>query len=290
VLIAGETGTGKELIARAIHRRSNRRDKLMITVNCAALPEGLVESEIFGHEKGAFTGAVQRRIGRFELADGGTLFLDEVGELPLATQATLLRVLQEQEFERVGGSHTVRVNVRVIAATNRDLNDEVQEGRFREDLLFRLNVFPLHVPPLRERKEDVPLLARHFIQLFTRRTNKRVTSISPGAMNLLQRYAWPGNVRELANTIERAMIVCDGSTLVEADFALVDTPLKPERNSDTFDDVAREHMLRTLNECSGVIEGPRGAAAKLGLKAATLRSRMKKLGVIRSSGGFEISA
>jgi formate hydrogenlyase transcriptional activator len=286
VLVIGETGTGKELIARAIHRNSSRRDRIMITVNCAALPEGLVESEIFGHEKGAFTGAVQRRMGRFELADGGTLFFDEVGELPLPTQATLLRVLQEQAFERVGGTHTVRVNVRVIAATNRDLAEEVGLGRFREDLLFRLNVFPLRVPPLRDRREDIPLLARHFVQLFARRTNKRVTSVSPKAMTILQRYAWPGNVRELANSIERAMIVCDGNTLTENDFALVETPVKPAHGGSTFDEVAREHFLRTLQECGGVIEGPRGAAARLGLKPATLRSRMKRLGLHRISGGF----
>jgi formate hydrogenlyase transcriptional activator len=289
VLIVGETGTGKELVARAIHRSSSRRDRIMITVNCAAMPEGLVESEIFGHEKGAFTGAMQRRLGRFELADGGTLFFDEVGELPLATQATLLRVLQEQAFERVGGSHTVKVNVRVIAATNRDLAVEVEQGRFREDLLFRLNVFPLHVPPLRDRKEDIPLLARHFIQQFARRTNKRVTSVSPSAMESLQHYAWPGNVRELANSIERAMIVCDGSTITQNDFALVDAPAKPAQSQGTFDEVAREHLMRTLQECNGVIEGPRGAAARLGLKPATLRSRMKKLGLQRMGGGFTVS-
>jgi PAS domain S-box-containing protein len=289
VLIFGETGTGKELIARAIHLNSSRRNKLMITVNCAALPEGLVESEIFGHEKGAFTGALQRRIGRFELADDGTIFLDEVGELPLATQAKLLRVLQEQEFERVGGSHIVKVNVRVIAATNRDLNAEVKQGRFREDLLFRLNVFPMQVPPLRERKEDIPHLARHFVGVFTRRTNKHVASINPGAMQMLQRYPWPGNVRELANTIERAMIVCDGNTLTEGDFSLVNMPEQHEQAGGTFDEIAREHLLRTLQDCSGVIEGPNGAATKLGLKPATLRSRLKKLGLNRTGGGFTLT-
>ncbi|MCC6397756.1 MAG: sigma 54-interacting transcriptional regulator, partial [Bacteroidetes bacterium] len=208
VLITGETGTGKELVARELHRLSNRNKSLLVTVNCAALPAGLVESELFGHEKGAFTGALQRRIGRFELADGGTVFLDEIGELPLSTQATLLRVLQEQSFERVGGSHAIRINTRVIAATNRDLDEEVVEGRFREDLLFRLKVFPLHVPPLRERTEEIPLLVEHFMRLFARRTNKRITAVDPKAMRVLMEYDWPGNVRELANVIEHALIVC----------------------------------------------------------------------------------
>ena len=286
VLISGETGTGKELVARAIHRLSQRRDALMVTVNCAALPSGLIESELFGHEKGAFTGALQRRIGRFELANGGTVFLDEVGELPLPAQATLLRVLQEQEFERVGGTQSIKVDVRVIAATNRDLRVEVQKGLFRDDLLFRLNVFPLIIPPLRERKEDIPLLVRHFISHFARRSNKQVSSISREAERLLTRYAWPGNVRELANVIERAMIVARGNTLTEEDFALPDLLPEEPTKAETFDDMARAHLLRALEESHGVIEGPNGAAARLGLKPATLRSRLKRLGISRTSGRF----
>jgi PAS domain S-box-containing protein len=286
VLIMGETGTGKELIAREIHRLSPRKDALLVTVNCAALPAGLVESELFGHEKGSFTGALQKRVGRFELANGGTVFLDEIGELPLPAQATLLRVLQEQTLERVGGSQAIGVNVRVIAATNRDLQDEVRKGRFREDLLFRLNVFPLPVPPLRERVEDIPLLARHFVQVFARRTNRHVTSIHPDALRALRSYRWPGNVRELANVIERAMIVCEGSGLEVSHFALVEAPRSGDTEVVRFDDVARRHVLQTLEECGGVIEGPEGAAAKLGLKPATLRSRLKKLGISRTRAGF----
>ena len=286
VLITGETGTGKELVARAIHSLSNRGKSMLVTVNCATLPAGLVESELFGHEKGAFTDALQKRVGRFELANGGTIFLDEIGELPLATQAKLLRVLQGQEFERVGGSHPIKINTRVIAATNRDLTEEVKAGRFREDLLFRLNVFPLHVPPLRERAEDIPKLVGHFIQQFSRRTNRHVTSVAPRAMHTLLRYPWPGNVRELANVIERAMIVSDGQTLEASQLALVKVSREPENSGTTFDEMARQHLLRTLEECGGVIEGPRGAAAVLGLKPATLRSRIKKLGLERTGGNF----
>ncbi|MBP1655685.1 MAG: domain S-box protein [Bacteroidetes bacterium] len=290
VLITGETGTGKELVARAIHNLSSRSKTMLVTVNCAALPEGLVESELFGHEKGSFTGALQKRTGRFELADGGTIFLDEIGELPMATQAKLLRVLQGEEFERVGGTHPVRINTRVIAATNRDLAAQVREGRFREDLLFRLNVFPLHVPPLRERPEEIPLLVEHFLRLFSRRTNKHVTSVDPKAMRKLMQYSWPGNVRELANVIERAMIVCDGQTLTESKLALVDVSRQTEAAGTSFDEMARQHLLRTLEECGGVIEGPRGAAAILGLKPATLRSRLRKLGIERVGGGFRYTS
>jgi PAS domain S-box-containing protein len=286
VLITGETGTGKELIAREIHRLSERNDALLVTVNCAALPSGLVESELFGHEKGSFTGAMQKRVGRFELADGGTVFLDEIGELPPSAQATLLRVLQEQTLERVGASRAIDVDVRVIAATNRDLQEEVQKGRFREDLLFRLNVFPLPVPPLRERVEDIPLLARHFVQLFARRTNRHIDSIHPEALRALRSYRWPGNVRELANVIERAMIVCEGSVLEVDHLALVDAPRSGDTEVVRFDEIARRHLLQTLDDCGGVIEGPAGAAAKLGLKPATLRSRLKKLGISRTRGGF----
>lgn len=288
VLISGETGTGKELVAREIHRLSARKDTLMVNVNCAALTAGLVESELFGHEKGAFTGAHQRRIGRFELADGGTVFLDEVEELPLAAQSTLLRVLQEQEFERVGGSQSVKVNVRVIAATNRNLAEEVISGRFRDDLLFRLNVFPLAVPPLRDRIEDIPLLVDHYVRLFARRTNKKVMAVSKKAMTALKSCSWPGNVRELANVIERAMIVCEGTALEESDLALVDMQRRKREHATTIDEVAREHILRVLEETGGVIEGPRGAAAKLGINPATLRSRLKKLGIGRTGGGFGI--
>jgi formate hydrogenlyase transcriptional activator len=286
VLINGETGTGKELIAREIHRQSGRRDAMLVTVNCAALPAGLVESELFGHEKGAFTGALAKRIGRFELADGGTVFLDEIGELPLPAQATLLRVLQEHTFERVGGTEAITVDVRVITATNRDLHEEVKKGTFREDLLFRLNVFPLRVPPLRERRDDVPALVAHFLRVFARRTNRNVTAIHPDALRALQAYSWPGNVRELANVIERAMIVCDANELEVPHLGLVEAPRTREVRSSRFDEIAREHVLRTLEECDGVIEGPSGAAARLGLKPATLRSRLKKLGIERGRSGF----
>jgi formate hydrogenlyase transcriptional activator len=286
VLVTGETGTGKEVVARAIHQASHRSGKLFVTVNCASLPEGLIETELFGHEKGAFTGAIQRHIGRFELADGGTVFLDEIGELPLTAQSRLLRVLQEQTFERVGGTQSVKVNVRVIAATNRNLAEEVRRGQFREDLLFRLNVFPLNVAPLRERKEDIIVLAEHFLKLFSRRTNKRVASISAEAQRNLLRYHWPGNVRELANIIERAMIVCEGNRLEASDLALVDIAQENTRAGDSFDDVARRHILDVLKECDGVIEASRGAASRLGIKPATLRSRMKKLGISRRSGSF----
>ncbi len=286
VLITGETGTGKELIAREIHRLSGRKDALLVTVNCAALPAGLVESELFGHEKGAFTGALAKRIGRFELADGGTVFLDEIGELPLPAQATLLRVLQEQTFERVGGTDAISVNVRVIAATNRDLKEQVKNGTFRDDLLFRLNVFPLRVPPLRERPDDVPLLARHFLSTFSRRTNRTITSIDPETVRALRGYSWPGNVRELANVVERAMIVCEGTTLEAGHLGLVEPARPREDLSASFDEVARRHLLQTLEECGGVIEGAGGAAARLGLKPATLRSRMKKLGITRGKAGF----
>lgn len=286
VLITGETGTGKELIAREIHRLSSRKSGLLVTVNCAALPAGLVESELFGHEKGAFTGALAKRIGRFELADGGTVFLDEIGELPLSAQATLLRVLQEQTFERVGGTEAITVDVRVIAATNRDLQEEVRRGTFRDDLLFRLNVFPLRVPPLRERAEDVPVLAQHFLSIFARRTNRDVRSIHPDAVRALTRYSWPGNVRELANAVERAMIVCEGSELQAGHLGLLRTARAPAVQFARFDEIARRHLLHTLDECEGVIEGPTGAAARLGLKPATLRSRLKKLGIERGRAGF----
>ena len=280
VLIQGETGTGKELIARAIHQRSRYRDRPLVKVNCATLPVGLVESELFGHEKGAFTGAVSRKIGRFELADGGTIFLDEISELPLELQAKLLRVLQEGEFERVGSSHTLTVNVRVIAATNRDLAMAVQTGSFRADLFYRLNVFPLTLPPLRERKDDIPLLVECFLARMTKKLGKALTGLSDDSMARVMRYAWPGNVRELQNVIERAAILARGP-FIEIDEALEqrlpsnDHPLPAA----SLEDVERAHILRVLADTNGIIEGPRGAARILGLHPNTLRFRLQKLGI-----------
>jgi len=286
VLLLGETGTGKELIARAIHNLSNRKSNPLIKVNCAALPSGLVESELFGHEKGAFTGASARKMGRFELADGGTLLMDEVGELPLDTQAKFLRVLQEQEFERVGGTQTLRVNVRIIAATNRSLEDAVGIGAFREDLFYRLNVFPMHVPSLRERLEDIPLLTSYFIGKFSQRMSKRIESVSEKGMNILTRYSWPGNVRELASVLERAIILCDGSELKETDLAVPTPEVASMTKTTRLEDIQREHILHVLKQSDGVIDGPRGAAAKLGVNPATLRSRLRKLGIKRSGSTF----
>jgi PAS domain S-box-containing protein len=306
VLIWGETGTGKELIARAIHARSPRRDKPLVKVNCAALSPGLVESELFGHERGAFTGAGDRRIGRFELADGGTIFLDEVGEIPPEIQVKLLRVLQEREFERAGGSHTLRVDVRVIAATNRDLPRAVAEGKFREDLFYRLNVFPLTVPALRDRGGDVALLAQFFLGRLAARIGRPITRIPEHALALLTRYAWPGNVRELENVIERAVILTRGSEL-EIDPAMLGlgpatdpAPARPASPAPeavapapapvapivgaagSLAEIERQHMLATLRDTGWRIEGPHGAAQRLGLHPNTLRSRMKKLGIRRS--------
>ena len=283
VLIQGETGTGKELIARAIHGRSRYRDRPLVKVNCATLPAGLVESELFGHEKGAFTGAVARQIGRFELADGGTMFLDEIGELPLELQAKLLRVLQEGEFERVGGARTITVNVRVIAATNRDLATAVQAGSFRADLFYRLNVFPLTLPPLRERKDDIPLLVACFLARMAQKLGKALTGLSDDAMARVMRYAWPGNVRELQNVLERAAILARGP-IVEIDEAL-EQRLSPSDHplpATSLQDVERAHILRVLAETNGIIEGPRGAARILDLHPNTLRFRLQKLGIKNS--------
>ncbi len=277
VLLLGETGTGKELVARAIHTLSGRSDRLLVKVNCAVFQSTVVESELFGHEKGAFTGATARRIGRFEFANGGSLLLDEVGELPPETQVKLLRVLQEREFERVGGSEPVKVDVRVIAATNRDLEEAVSAGTFRDDLYFRINVFPIRIPPLRERKEDIPLLAKHFLVVFTQRMNKRISKISTRAMNALMRYDWPGNVRELSSVIERAVILCNENEL--KDVAI--TPPKTRKAHGSLKAAEREHILAALKSCSGQIEGDMGAAARLGINPSTLRSRMKRLGIHR---------
>jgi PAS domain S-box-containing protein len=293
VLILGETGCGKELIARAIHNRSKRKDRPLVKVNCGAIPTGLVESELFGHMKGAFTGAVERRTGRFELADGGTLFLDEISELPLETQVKLLRVLQEHEFEPLGSSRTVRVNVRIIAASNRDLEKAVQEGRFRADLFYRLNVLPITLPSLRERHSDVPLLTAFFVDRFTRQLGKQITGISQESMDVLSRYTWPGNIRELQNVIERAVVLCTGRILRMGSDLLpiagqphdeAEVPLFGDKTSSgSLENVERAHILQVLSDTRWVIEGPRGAAKILNLHPNTLRSRMKKLGIERSS-------
>lgn len=279
VLITGETGTGKELVARAIHHLSSRRARALITVNCAALPTGLIESELFGHEKGAFTGAIARKKGRFELADGGTIFLDEVGELPLKTQAKLLRVLQEQEFERVGGSQTFRVDVRVIAATNRKLEDAVKRGAFRADLFYRLNIFPIHLPALRDRSDDIPLLTNYFTSKFSRRMGKKIDQVSRKVMDKLVGYQWPGNVRELANVLERAVILCDGGILQEDHLGISDQTPALEEGLSTLEEAERMHILRALEKTNWVVGGPSGAATLLGLNRTTLLARMKKLGI-----------
>jgi formate hydrogenlyase transcriptional activator len=276
VLITGETGTGKELIARAIHHASLRKDRPLVKVNCAALPAHLIESELFGHEKGAFTGAMARRIGRFELADGATVFLDEIGELPLELQPKLLRVLQDGEFERLGSSQTLKVDVRMMAATNRNLNAEVRAGRFRQDLYYRLNVYPLTVPPLRERPEDIPLLVQFLVQKFNKKLGKQVETIPQQAMFALQQYAWPGNIRELENVIERAMLTTPDTVLrVELPENLMTTP----EAAQTLEAHEREYIIHILQSTHGRIHGPKGAAVILGINPWTLRSRMEKLGI-----------
>jgi PAS domain S-box-containing protein len=284
VLITGETGTGKELIARAIHSASRRRARPLIKVNCAALPAGLVESELFGHEKGAFSGAIARRLGRFELADGGTIFLDEVGELPIEAQVKLLRVLQEREIDRVGGQGPIPVDVRVIAATNRDLFKEVGEKRFREDLYYRLNVFPVRIPPLRERRDDIPLLVHFLVDRFTARVGKRLDGVDRPTMQRLQEYPWPGNVRELENVLERAVILTSGPIL-EIDPALQTVQGTPSGGAQrpTLESMERDYILTVLRDTDWVIDGPRGAARILGLHPNTLRNRLKKLGLERDS-------
>ena len=279
VLILGETGTGKELIARAIHNLSGRHERTFIKMNCAAIPTGLLESELFGHERGAFTGAIAQKIGRFELAHQGTLFLDEVGDIPLEMQAKLLRVLQEQEFERLGSPRTLRVNVRLVAATNRDLARMVADRAFRSDLYYRLNVFPITAPPLRERPEDIPLLVRYFAQRDARRMRKRIETIPTETLTALCHYPWPGNIRELENLIERSVILSQGPDLRVSLGELKAQATAASDGAVTLEAAERDHILRALREANGVIGGPAGAAARLGMKRTTLQSRMKKLGI-----------
>ena len=283
VLITGETGTGKELIARAIHKRSPRSSRAFVSVNCAAIPPALIASELFGHEKGAFTGALQRRLGRFELADGGTIFLDEIGDLPSDTQLALLRVLQEREFERVGGTRSIRVDVRVIAATNRDLNAAMAGGSFRSDLFYRLNVFPIEMPPLRERQEDVPLLVAYFVDRYARKAGKTIGNIDKRTLDILQCYGWPGNIRELQNVIERSVIVCETETLAIDESWLRRESLAAQRPVQPLAEelVAHERQMieAALAASRGRVSGPSGAAAKLGIPGSTLESKIKALGI-----------
>ncbi len=280
VLVLGETGTGKELIAAAIHNMSPRKDRPLITVNCAALPANLIESELFGREKGAFTGADTRQVGRFEVANRSTLCLDEIGELPLETQAKLLRAIQHNEFERLGSSQTIKVDARIVATTNRNLEEEVRNGRFRQDLYYRLNVFPITVPPLRQRKEDIPLLVQAFIERYARKMGKQITSIQKEAMKALQDYPWPGNVRELESVIERAVILCPGPVLQLADKLEISSP-PLSSGMRTLEEIERNQILKILAETRWRIEGKDGAAAILGLHPSTLRARMHKLGIFR---------
>jgi formate hydrogenlyase transcriptional activator len=282
VLILGETGTGKELVARAIHNLSARRDRNFVSANCAAIPAGLLESELFGHERGAFTGAVTREIGRFAMADKGSMFLDEVGDMPLELQSKLLRVVQEQEFERLGSARTIRVNFRLVAATNRDLLEMVETGRFRRDLYYRLNVFPITVPPLRDRLEDIPLLLRHFTNTYAERMNKTIDVVRPKDMEALVRYSWPGNVRELQNVIERCVILSSDRVLHPPEFPDAirvgkEASLKPR----SLAEAEREHILQALRDTEWVIGGPHGAAAQLAVRRTTLLYKMRRLGISR---------
>ena len=307
VLIYGETGTGKELIARAVHNLSSRKSNAFVKLNCAAIPTGLLESELFGHEKGAFTGAISQRIGRFELAHRGTVFLDEIGEVPPELQPKLLRVLQEREFERLGSARTLHSDARLIAATNRDLSAMVENSAFRADLYYRLNVFPIRVPPLRERPEDIPMLVRHFVQQFSRRTNKNIETIPTETMKALVRYRWPGNIRELQNVIERAVIVSPGPALKvpltdlksaelrsqapvpkpPAAKASAEIPSSGEAKDmrRILEETERKQILAALEQSDWIVAGPKGAAALLGLKRSTLQSRMQKLGIRISRSG-----
>jgi formate hydrogenlyase transcriptional activator len=297
VLISGETGTGKELIARAIHDLSTRRERAFVKLNCAAIPLGLLESELFGHERGAFTGAIAQKIGRFELAHKGTLFLDEVGDIPLELQAKLLRVLQEQEFERLGSNRTHKVDVRLIAATHRDLPLMVKQATFREDLYYRLKVFPLNVPTLRQRREDIPKLVRHFTQLYTRRMNKQIHEIPAATMDALVRYRWPGNIRELQNFIERAVILSPHSILCAPTSELESFQAQAEINSPAtgesmtgLQEVERDHILRALEASRWVVGGPAGAAQRLGMKRTSLLYRMRKLRISRPASSLPNAA
>jgi len=282
VLVLGETGTGKELMARAIHNLSGRYGRPFVKLNCSAIPFDLLESELFGHEKGAFTGAVSQKIGRFEMADTGTLFLDEIGDLPLAVQPKLLRVLQEQEFERLGSGRTHRINVRLVAATHRDLAQMVARNEFRSDLYYRLNVFPVVLPPLRERREDIGRLVSHFVELFARRMGKRIEHIPQTTMNAFLEYSWPGNVRELQNLIERAVIRSDNGVLPNPLPASQKNAVTPIAPKGTFRDAERDLILKTLRATGGMVGGPRGAAVRLGLKRTTLITKMKRLGIYRT--------
>ena len=280
VLILGDTGTGKELIARGIHRMSSRKDRVFVKLNCAAIPTGLLESELFGHEKGAFTGAISQKVGRLELADKGSLFLDEVGDIPLELQPKLLRVLQDQEFERLGSTRTIKVDIRLIAATNRDLAHAVAEKEFRSDLYYRLNVFPIRMPALSERKSDVPALVRHFVQKFARRMNRQIEIIPSATMNALVSWEWPGNVRELENLMERSVILSAGRVL-NAPLAELRIAHEGLDSDGTLESLERQYIIRVLRDTGGVIAGPRGAAVRLGMKRTTLQSRILKMAISR---------
>jgi len=285
VLISGETGTGKELIARAIHKHSRRADRAFVSLNCAATPPSLIASELFGHEKGAFTGAVQQRRGRFELAHSGTIFLDEIGEIPMDTQVALLRVLQERQIERVGGSRAIPVDVRIIAATNRDLSAAIAAGTFRSDLFYRLNVFPIHVPPLRKRPEDIPMLVEYFVKRFAEKMAKRIRQIEKRTLELCERYRWPGNIRELQNIVERSVILCTGDTFSIDEAWLSDQgPLRPDGSDPlplTLHGQEKDMIESALAKSRGKVAGARGAAARLGIPPSTLESKIKQLGIVK---------
>jgi transcriptional regulator with GAF, ATPase, and Fis domain len=277
VLITGETGTGKELIARAIHKHSDRANRPFVSVNCAAIPRDLIASELFGHEKGAFTGAMQRRIGRFELAEGGTLFLDEIGELPAETQVALLRVLQEKEFQRVGSNQTIRANVRVVCATHRDLPAAIEEGTFRRDLYYRINVFPVEVPALRDRREDIRLLVEYFVDSFARKNGKQISQIEKKSLDRLQAYSWPGNIRELQNIIERSVIMCESESFSVDECWLAAQPYPSRPLGQEMVSQEKELIETALEECKGRVSGPSGAAVKLGMPPSTLDSKIRAL-------------